>query len=64
MHHFSIICTVDYFLISSEDSLNELNTKGIKKLHNFIRKEEEREAWLVVVLVGDGDMSLLLFIGC
>jgi len=43
-----------FFLVPIEDGLNELNAKGIKKLHNFIRKEEERETWLVVMLVGDG----------
>ena len=34
-----------YWLFILEDSLNELNVKGIKKLHNFMRREEEREAW-------------------
>ena len=41
---------MEYFLTPIEDSLNELNAKGIKKVHNFIRKEEERETWLVVIL--------------
>lgn len=36
------------FFSASEDSLSELNAKGIKKLQNFIRKEEERETWSVV----------------
>jgi len=55
---------VEYFLTLIEDSLNELNAKGIKKVHNFIRKEEERETWLVVILVGDSSMLLLLLVGC
>ncbi len=29
----------------SEDSLASLDIKGIKKFHNFLKKEEEREAW-------------------
>ena len=32
-------------LFISEDSLNELNAKGIKKLHNFMRREEEKDTW-------------------
>ena len=42
-YHWDCLCCGCLFI--SEDSLNELNAKGIKKLHNFMRREEEKDAW-------------------
>lgn len=28
-----------------EETLLKANVKGMKRLHNFIKKEEERQAW-------------------
>lgn len=34
-----------YVHVSVESSLERANVKGMKRLHNFIKKEEERIAW-------------------
>ena len=42
---FLFVCLFVCLFVYSEESLVKMNVRGMKKLDNYLKREEEKEAW-------------------